>query len=172
MDGRSEPVDFLPSQNLPALRRCILHDVHSGSETLFWKDRWLNGRAPLNLRPKDFCNCLCPNGLVKDLYALLYDEPFADDPDVIGVRNQLQYPTTVAGDTKRWFLTSNGIFSVKSFYNRLNDGGTRCSAARWFWSSTCPRKINLCNCLCGKTRSFLWKILRSDVVTGFQRPLA
>lgn len=49
------------------------------------------------------------------------------------------------GDKKRWMLTTNGSFSLKSFYNFLNDGGMRCSVARFFWCNSCSRKINIYN---------------------------
>lgn len=43
-------------------------------------------------------------------------------------------------------------FSVKSFYNFLNDGGLRCPVAKFFWRNFCPRKINLFNWLAWKNR--------------------
>ncbi|XP_039133180.1 uncharacterized protein LOC120270217 [Dioscorea cayenensis subsp. rotundata] len=53
---------------------------------------------------------------------------------------------------KRWSLTGNGDVLVKSFYNFLIDGGTRCPVAKFFWHCACPRKINLFNWLAWKNK--------------------
>lgn len=36
---------------LPTLRCGVTSDINSGSETFFWKDRWLNGREPMYVWP-------------------------------------------------------------------------------------------------------------------------
>lgn len=50
-------------------------------------------------------------------------------------------------DEKRWKLTANGVFSVKSFYNFLNDGDLRCGWKPMILKGSCPAKINLFNWL-------------------------
>ncbi|XP_039129083.1 uncharacterized protein LOC120265272 [Dioscorea cayenensis subsp. rotundata] len=49
-------------------------------------------------------------------------------------------------DARLWSLATNGSFSIKSFYEHLNDGGLRCSMAKAFWKGPCPRKVNILNC--------------------------
>lgn len=53
----------------------------------------------------------------------------------------------VGRDEKRWKLTANGVFTVKSFYNFLNDGGLRCGWTPTILKGSCPAKINLFNWL-------------------------
>lgn len=47
---------------------------------------------------------------------------------------------------KRWCLTTNGGFLVKSFYKFLNHRGIRCPT-NLIWKSSCPKKISLFNWL-------------------------
>lgn len=50
-------------------------------------------------------------------------------------------------DVKRWTLAANGIFSVRTFYNFLNDGGLRCRWTATVLKGPYPKKINLFNWL-------------------------
>lgn len=49
---------------LPAFRGCVLHEIKTGKETLFWKDCWLDGREPMYLWSDDFRGSLHPNDTV------------------------------------------------------------------------------------------------------------
>lgn len=42
------------SSCLPTFKGCILHNISFGNETLFWKDRWLNGIVPMHQWPEEF----------------------------------------------------------------------------------------------------------------------
>lgn len=91
---------------------------------------------------------------------------FVEHPDVLIFHGRVQMPSGEQKDKKWWSLISNELFSVKSFYNFLNDGCTRCQVAKLFRCWSCPRKINFLNWLSGRIRSFLWKIWRSGDVIG------
>lgn len=75
------------SSCLPPLRGCILQGIKMGDETLFWKDRWLNGRALIYLWPKEFRDNQHPNGTVWDLVFLLEKSPFSENLDTLHYRN-------------------------------------------------------------------------------------
>lgn len=62
--------------SLPTLRGCLLHEVKFGMDTLFWKDCWLNGRAPMYLWPEDYSACPRPDGTFQELIHLLDELPF------------------------------------------------------------------------------------------------
>lgn len=70
-----------------------------------------------------------------------------DFPDLSNLINDTIGHLTPRKDEKRWSLTANGNFSVKSFYNFLNDGGLQCSKTPVILQSLSPRKINLFNWL-------------------------
>lgn len=53
---------------------------------------------------------------------LLDEEPFKDNLDNILFHERFLYNVGGVEDKKRWVLTVNGSFSVKSYYNFLNDG--------------------------------------------------
>ncbi|XP_039119177.1 uncharacterized protein LOC120255416 [Dioscorea cayenensis subsp. rotundata] len=55
-------------------------------------------------------------------------------------------------DRKYWSLTGNKLFSVKSLYNFLNDGGLCCEMAKCFWKNNCPKKINIFNWMVWKNK--------------------
>lgn len=62
-------------------------------------------------------------------------------------------------DHKRWCLSSNGCFTVKSFYVFLNNGGMNCQTTNLIWKSFCPRKISLFNWLAWENSIFTFKNL-------------
>jgi len=60
-------------------------------------------------------------------------------------------PDSVHGSFS-WTLTPNRIFSVKSFYTFLADGGVRCPVYKSIWNSLCPLKINIFNWLAWRNK--------------------
>ncbi|XP_039134190.1 uncharacterized protein LOC120271576 [Dioscorea cayenensis subsp. rotundata] len=56
-------------------------------------------------------------------------------------------PPLSAIDKHVWKLAPNGRFSVKTFYNFLNDGGIHCHKTNVILKGGCPKKINLFNWL-------------------------
>lgn len=117
---------------LLAFRGCILHGINSGEKTLFWKDRWLNGIAPMHQWLKEFRACPHPNGTVQELGHMFEVVPFSGYRETWQVRDRLRLLGGELGDKKWWILKGNGVFSVKSFYNFLNDGGLRCPVMKFF----------------------------------------
>lgn len=93
-----------------------------------------------------------PNGTIRELAYLWEVTPFVDNHVIQLIRDLLRAPSGGLYDHKRWMLTRNGTFLVKSFYNFLNDGGLRCSTAKFFWRNICPKKINLFNWLVWKDK--------------------
>lgn len=64
------------SSCLPALRGCIHAVINTGLENLFWKDHWLNGRAPMYLWKEEFRASQSAIGTVQDLALILYSAHF------------------------------------------------------------------------------------------------
>ncbi|XP_039140399.1 uncharacterized protein LOC120277606 [Dioscorea cayenensis subsp. rotundata] len=130
---------------LPVLRCCVTSTINSGSETFFWKDRWLNGRAPMNVWPELYCESKWRDATFEELGHLLENQPYCEDEGVIQFRDRWRARAQDGRDLKKWSINGNGMFSVKSLYNFLNDGGTRCEVAKFFWKSKCPKKVNIFN---------------------------
>lgn len=126
--------------------------VSSGSEALFWKDRWFKGLAPMHIWPEEFHDSSRPNGTVRELAYLLRRPPFANDPEAMQFLSSINLANESDKDMKTWSLTANGAFSVKSFYGLLNEGGLRCSLANAFWKGPCPKKVNIFNWLAWKNK--------------------
>ncbi|XP_039120313.1 uncharacterized protein LOC120256691 [Dioscorea cayenensis subsp. rotundata] len=135
-----------------AFNGCVTVKVCSGMESLFWKDRWLNGRAPMHLWPNEFSACSMQNATMFDLRHLLNRQPFSSDHEFVLFLANRNFPFGPRKDLKLWSLTVNRSFSVKSFYDRLNDGGLRCPIAKFFWKGPCPRKVNIFNWLVWKDK--------------------
>lgn len=72
------------------------------------------------LWPTEFNNSRHPNSTVRELAFLLKEAPFSSNVDSLSYRDSLQAPV-------------NGVFTVKSFYNFLNDGELHSSMMRFFW---------------------------------------
>lgn len=108
---------------------------------------------PLYLQPEEFRRSLHPNSSVHDLFFLLAEAPFSEDVEISTYRDRLREPVGEARDNKWWRLIGNSVFTVKSFYSFLNDGGLCCPIARFFWRNTWPKKINIFNWLVWKDKS-------------------
>lgn len=70
--------------------------------------------------------------------------------DFVSVRRllaNLSSSVLLAEDRRLWRLSSNGSFTVKSFYNFLNDRGLHCRWTPTILKSCCPKKVNLFNWL-------------------------
>lgn len=94
---------------LPALGSCVAHGILLGTKTLFGKDQWLNGLAPMNIWLEEFRKTLNPNGSVHDLDFLCSEEPFMENEDVVYFRNRSRGPERDRGDKKWWRLTGNSV---------------------------------------------------------------
>ncbi|XP_039118169.1 uncharacterized protein LOC120254088 [Dioscorea cayenensis subsp. rotundata] len=73
--------------------------------------------------------------------------PLSNLPDWNTLINNTVAHLSNENDGKSWILSTNGRFSVKTFYNFLNDGGLRCHKTPVILKSVCPKKINLFNWL-------------------------
>lgn len=75
------------------------------------------------------------------------------------------------GHSKRWNLTSNGRFTVKSFYGFISLGGILWETINISLKSICPKKVNLFNCLASNNHIPTLDILAQEGVTDFLLPL-
>ena len=57
-------------------------------------------------------------------------------------------------DRPSWECDCKWVFSVKNTYFRLNDGGLRCSYAKFLWNAKVPQKI----------RAFLWLVINGALL--------
>lgn len=62
---------------------------------------------------------------MQELIHLLDEMPEAGYGDLGCLRDRLWTISSLSRDRSGWKLTGNGLFTVKSFYNFLNDGGLR-----------------------------------------------
>lgn len=67
---------------------------------------------------------------------------------------------------RMWSLTGNRLFSVKSFYDFLIDGGLRCQVVKFFQRNWCPKKSTSSTGLLGKTKFSHQKIQRAVGAIG------
>lgn len=116
-------------------------------ETLFWKDRWIDGRTPSFLWPEKFSRTPWQNGTVWEMSFLFDQAPFSTDEGFLLAIERLWETNGESVDKKWWLLSGNSKFSVKSFYCFLVDGGCRWLLTKVVWSKPCPKKINIFNWL-------------------------
>lgn len=119
------------------------------------------------LWPEEFRRTQSPNSTVRDLSFLVAQAPFSEDMDVSTYKEWLWVSVAELGDNKWWRLTGNSTFSVKSFYNFLNDGGLRCPNMRFFWQNSCLKKINIFNWLSWKNKILTLENLESRKCNRF-----
>lgn len=73
--------------------------------------------------------------------------PLEDFPPVSFLDNLINSQSLPGNDKKRWKLTSNKKFSIKTIYNFLNDGGIRCHKMHTILKGGYHKKISLFNWL-------------------------
>lgn len=129
---------------LPAFQSCTSPFIHNGRGTLVWLDKWVDNRAPAQLWPDIFRRAEKPLGSIFDLVHLTHERWFTEENASLGSSvAQLISRQGHRQDSRSWVLTTNGSFSVKSFYNFLMHGGIRCSVTNVIWKGCCPKKISL-----------------------------
>lgn len=70
---------------LPALRCGVSSVINSGTETYFWKDRWLSGRAPMNVWHDLFRSSNQKEAVFSELVHLLESHPFCGEADIVQI---------------------------------------------------------------------------------------
>ncbi|XP_039114040.1 uncharacterized protein LOC120249550 [Dioscorea cayenensis subsp. rotundata] len=133
--------------SLPTFRKNLISISRNGASTLFWLDNWVEGRAPAELWPHVYQSALHQDVTIRDFLSNTSMSLLSDSPKWRNLINFAMALTSEENDEKRWSLTANGCFSVKLFYNFLNDGGLRCATTPVILKSICPKKINLFNWL-------------------------
>ena len=108
---------------LLTFRAFVSQIIRDKASTLSRINCWVKGDALVNLWPKAFRSALLPLGTIRkcmaspDLNLLISQSPYHEL--VIGISgDQLN-----SQDDKRWSLTPNGCFTVKSLYQFLIKGG-------------------------------------------------
>ncbi|XP_039120608.1 uncharacterized protein LOC120257033 [Dioscorea cayenensis subsp. rotundata] len=125
----------------------VVSSVGDGATTLFWLDNWVEGRAPADIWPHLYRSASNKEGTVRELVEELGGTPLGDSPIIRRVFDNLRSSLPLADDRRLWRLTSNGTFTIKSFYSFLNDRGLRCCWTPIILKSCCPKKVNLFNWL-------------------------
>ena len=140
--------------------------VGNGQNTIFWKDRWLNGGTIADMAPevvvavapkvacsKTFAQCLPNRGWVSDIKPVL---------SISGIQQYLLWDLlenvllTNEEDQHLWRHTSNGTFSSNSCYRAFFRGSITFEPWKRLWKSWAPQKCKF----------FLWLALRNKCWTA------
>jgi hypothetical protein len=130
----------------------VITKVGDGSNSLFWKDRWLNGRgikgiapAVFDLVPKRIRNKRKVSEALQnsrwiadfrgDLTLLVLVEYFDPFQELQQIDLQLGMP-----DGHIWKLSSSGQFSSKSAYTAMTQGAISFEPAERVWKTWSPSK--------------------------------
>jgi hypothetical protein len=54
-----------------------------------------------------------------------------------------------------WKCNADGVFTVKSYYNFINDSGIRCAFTRIIWKAKIPEKVKI----------FIWLVTKNRILT-------
>ncbi|XP_039123625.1 uncharacterized protein LOC120260253 [Dioscorea cayenensis subsp. rotundata] len=114
---------------------------------MFWLDNWVEGCALADICPHLFLLAQSKEETIVDFLNRGPDPTVYYLSTVSTVLNTLHSQPSSGIDERRWKLSSNGKFSVKTFYNFLNDGGLRCDKTKVILKGDCPKKVNLFNWL-------------------------
>ena len=65
-------------------------------------------------------------------------------------------PPMDVGDRMRWKLKPNGVFDIRSFYNKLRDSPSTVFPWKAIWRAKAPRRVSF----------FVWCVARNKILTG------
>lgn len=102
------------------------------------------------------------------LAGLLEEAPFNEIPEILHFREQVISADGAARDKKWWSFTANSAFSVKSFYNFLNDGVSAALFLGGSGKATVRKKLISSIGWLGETKFSPWKTWKNGAVTGFR----
>lgn len=114
---------------------------------MFWFDKWVDGRALADIWPELLHSTQNKEDKINELVGRITLISLGDTPMARILIDQINSLCDSGKDEKQWKLTTNGVYTVKSFYNFLNDGGHRCGWTHTILKGSCPKKINLFNWL-------------------------
>jgi hypothetical protein len=127
--------------------------VGDGSNTLFWKDRWLDGKniqdlAPrlYDLVPKRRINkrtvkeALTEDMWLEDIQGEIPLEPLLDFLELWDVLEEVQLQQEGTPDKHLWRFSSTGTYTAKSAYDALFQGATSFAPYERIWKSWAPPK--------------------------------
>ncbi|XP_039146809.1 uncharacterized protein LOC120284053 [Dioscorea cayenensis subsp. rotundata] len=141
--------------SLEAFKAYIDSSVGNGNSTLFWLDNWYNGQAPKYRWCEEFLSTTSPFATVRDMLLELPSAAMRRDPLLIELSSRITSGFGDIPDHKSWKLTSDGSFSVKSFYKFLIDRGLRCSITPVIFKRFVPQKI----------AAFMWLVWDRKILT-------
>lgn len=113
-------------QTLPTFKTNIVSFVSDGTTTLFKLDNWVRGHALADMWPHLYQLAINNEGTVLALMDLEGGPPLGDFPSIRHLLDNLSSSLTLTDDKRLYRLSSNGVFTFKSFYNFLNDWGLCC----------------------------------------------
>ncbi|KAH7660832.1 Reverse transcriptase zinc-binding domain-containing protein [Dioscorea alata] len=127
--------------SLEVFRACLRSIVGNGNCTLFWLDNWYDDQAPKYLWWEDFQAVTSPFTTVREVLTGSLTGGLGLDLSLASVRSRLISTVGDCPDSKRWKLTQDGSFPVRSFYRFLIDRGLRCNITPVIFKCPVPRKI-------------------------------
>lgn len=140
--------------------------VGKGDKILFWRDRWIHGFAVKDIAPLLVQGVDTKTRNARTVAQAMIDERWAQDTQpqsTFGALLQMMHLrhaiATVPRDEQlddnfAWPHDPSGVYSAKSTYTQLCQGGIRSSTATSIWRSWAPLKCKIFAWLAGQHR--LW----------------
>jgi hypothetical protein len=143
---------------------CTEITIGNGNKTKFWKDRWLNGRAPQDIAPECFrlawrknhtvAAALPTHRWMRGLRRIGSTEGIRQFVDLWTQLSQVRL--TSGEDTIRWRFTANGSYSASSAYNVQFQGAIKDGLWRGIWKAKVENKC----------RFFIWLLSQARLPTA------
>uniref|UniRef100_A0A453HCV5 Reverse transcriptase zinc-binding domain-containing protein n=1 Tax=Aegilops tauschii subsp. strangulata TaxID=200361 RepID=A0A453HCV5_AEGTS len=124
----------------------------SGTDALFWEDRWIGGRSVREIAPLLYACIPKRRRKLRTVADGLADNRWARDiQGTVGIHEIgqcLQLWHRIAGTTLSaepdcliWRWSANGVYSAKSAYTATFAGSTTCAAWKLTWKHWAPPRI-------------------------------
>ncbi|XP_020253791.1 uncharacterized protein LOC109830842 [Asparagus officinalis] len=133
----------------------IIWTIGSGERIRFWEDKWIGHNSLSSLFPSLYQLALSSNvnvrsqGFFRDNawhWSLLLRRciPHMSRTDKSNLLNLIgSYQISTHSDIPIWSLTTNGMYSVKSFYQLLNFRGIKSPFYKVIWKNAIPSKVSV-----------------------------
>jgi hypothetical protein len=140
----------------------IQYICNNGKWLSFWEDKWLDGQ-PLRVEfPCLYARSNRKNAAVCSMFRngrWLIPQYVEGSTEYYERQRLLALLSNVSLSTNQddivWKWNADGVFTVKSCYNFINDGGIRCAFTRIIWKAKIPEKVKI----------FIWLATKNRILT-------
>ncbi|OVA04930.1 Ribonuclease H domain [Macleaya cordata] len=116
----------------------------------FWLENWSNAGILAEMLPGTLHSTSIS---LREVIEVDFNIPGLTDASTLHMHNLYESRLSAGSDKRLWAWTSNGIFSVKSAFEKIREVSPLCPFARFYWANFVPKKLSV----------FFWRAINKAI---------